>query len=101
QSYHAATSAHKNTWGSKAGRGDSSGPARAPPRKDHSSSAACSVLREIEHCPPSWVEAFQLAGSSGYWVGHSSERFAAELTSDREPGFGPAPGEIPAARTAI
>src|SRR5687767_7165424 len=36
-----------------------------------------------QHCPPSWVEAFQLAGSSGYWVGHSSERFAAGLMLDR------------------
>ena len=32
-----------------------------------------------QHCPPSWVEAFQLAGSSGYWVGHSGESFAVEL----------------------
>src|SRR5262249_12579488 len=27
-----------------------------------------------------------LAGPSGFWVGHSSERFAVELMSDREPG---------------
>src|SRR2546421_7986376 len=66
----------------------------------HSSSAVCLVLREIEHCPPSWVEAFHLAGFSGYWVGHSSERFAVELTSDREPGFGPAPGDTRTAREA-
>jgi hypothetical protein len=28
-----------------------------------------------------------LAGPSGFWVGHSSERFAVELMSDREPGL--------------
>src|SRR5262249_14791374 len=28
-----------------------------------------------------------LAGPSGFWVGHSSERFTVELMSDREPGL--------------
>src|SRR5579875_2922081 len=28
-----------------------------------------------------------LAGASGFWVGHSSERFTVELMSDREPGL--------------
>src|SRR5262250_1363621 len=30
-----------------------------------------------------------LAGPSGYWVGHSSGCFAVELLSDREPGLAP------------
>ena len=30
-----------------------------------------------------------LAGSSGYWVGHSNECFTVELMSDREPGLAP------------
>src|SRR5262249_9184799 len=30
-----------------------------------------------------------LAGPSGYWVGHSSGSFAVELLSDREPGLVP------------
>jgi hypothetical protein len=40
-----------------------------------------------QHYPPSWVEASTLAGTSGFWVGHSSERFAVELMSDQEPGL--------------
>ena len=44
-------------------------------------------LAGSRHCPPSWVEAFQLVGSSGYWVGHSGECFAAEFMWDRGPGL--------------
>ena len=33
-----------------------------------------------------------LSGTSGYWVGHSSECFAVELISDREPDFVRLPG---------
>src|SRR5207249_12304220 len=54
----------------------------------HSSSAACWNCGN-QHYPPSWVEASHLAGPSGYWVGHSSESFAVELLSDREPGLAP------------
>src|SRR5262245_21631831 len=54
----------------------------------HSSSAACWNCGN-QHYPPSWVEASHLAGPSGYWVGHSSECFAVELLSDREPGLVP------------
>ena len=55
---------------------------------EQASSAACWICGN-QHYPPSWVEASNLAGSSGYWVGHSSESFAVELLSDREPGLAP------------
>src|ERR1700722_17588560 len=45
-----------------------------------------SELRETDTIrPPGWKQ--QPAGSSGYWVGHSSGCFAVELLSDREPGL--------------
>src|SRR5262249_30240580 len=37
-----------------------------------------------------------LAGPSGYWVGHSSGSFAVELMSDRGPGLVPGPRGITA-----
>src|SRR6185437_1584761 len=82
KAYQAATSRHQTRSRPASRRNPAAAQAPAVSRKGLTSSAACWVLRETEHCPPSWVEAFQLAGSSGYWVGHSSERFAAELTSD-------------------
>ena len=55
----------------------------------HSTAELCCVLviAGTQHYPPSWVEALQLAGSSGYWVGHSSERFAVGLLLVREPSL--------------
>src|SRR5262249_17857737 len=48
----------------------------------------CCVLDLREPALPALLgRGVNLAGPSGYWVGHSSESFAVELLSDREPGL--------------
>ncbi len=63
----------------------------APSRHSHAEATAefCCVLgfAGMPALPALLGRGKHLAGPSGFWVGHSSERFTVELMSDREPGL--------------
>jgi hypothetical protein len=68
---------------------DSTGPFRLPRRQGGSYNRVllrAGLLREPA-LPTLLGRGVKLAGTSGYWVGHSSGSFAVGLMSDREPGL--------------